>query len=224
MSLYDLRPQRLDVLIVAGNDFSMALEWIDRITQDSIDLSGFTLSTLITLQDGTTLAFDSSESNLLGGIIVLQLSDATTATLDAQLATWYLELTDSNGYKRTYVNGQFVLSGRNDLRTTAPPTVSDSMLFVTMPPAQEVVITVTSGLDAGGGGGGGSSFLTDVQRDITGTVYWYYGGLTPTGAWVIHRYKIDVYPSVRTTATVSNNSSYTTLSTAWAARGSLTYA
>lgn len=51
--------------------------------------------------------------------------------------------------------------------------------------------------------------------------YVYYGGLFST-AWKINRYHRTTF--VKTSATIANNSGVATLSAAWAARTTLTYA
>lgn len=72
-------------------------------------------------------------------------------------------------------------------------------------------------------GGGGSSFLEITETDLTDSSYYYYGGVDANSDWVINRYDKSNL-STRTVATESNNATYSSLSTAWSNRTTLTYA
>jgi hypothetical protein len=106
MSLLDYRPQRLDVFAVIGNDFTMSLEWLDTVTQEPVDLSGYTLRVRVVLRSGTEVVVSTAGSDLANGVINLSLTKTQTA-VDQQAADWYLTLIDGDSFERTYVNGQF---------------------------------------------------------------------------------------------------------------------
>jgi hypothetical protein len=72
-----------------------------------------------------------------------------------------------------------------------------------------------------GNGGGGGDLLTDHISDIESPTYYYYG-LNRNGDWEIYRNsKNDI--NIETIATISTNGGYADLTTAWAARISLSY-
>lgn len=65
-------------------------------------------------------------------------------------------------------------------------------------------------------------WLDISENDFDDATYLYYGGLDYLGAWQINRYPYADLAD-RDEATIANNSSYSTLAAAWAARSSLTY-
>lgn len=65
-----------------------------------------------------------------------------------------------------------------------------------------------------------TSVMTVTQTDLTGSTYFYYGG-DVNGAWKIKRWNIT--NNTKTSATVSNNTTITTLTNAWTSRATLTY-
>ena len=68
-----------------------------------------------------------------------------------------------------------------------------------------------------------SEFLVEALSDTDSATYYYYGGVDSNNDWKINRYlKTDL--NSKSTATESNNGAYSTLSAAWAARASLSYA
>ena len=58
--------------------------------------------------------------------------------------------------------------------------------------------------------------------DITDEIYWYFGVLF-NGAWRINRYDVTQDSQPLTQATEANNSGFTDMTTAWAARVGLNY-
>jgi hypothetical protein len=65
-----------------------------------------------------------------------------------------------------------------------------------------------------------SSSMTVTQTDLTNPTFFYYGG-TVGGNWKINRW--NVTNNTKTYANVSNNSTITTLTTAWTNKTTLTY-
>lgn len=72
------------------------------------------------------------------------------------------------------------------------------------------------------GGGSGNSFLTISHTDLEDINFYFYGGLSSVGSWQINRYDKNNLVA-RTSAEESNNPLYDTVSSAWAARLTLTY-
>lgn len=73
-----------------------------------------------------------------------------------------------------------------------------------------------------GGSGSGTVFLTDTLSDLDSNTYYYYGGNDSDSNWKVNRYlKTDLNTQV--SANQTSNASYTTLTSAWAARQSLIY-
>jgi len=68
-----------------------------------------------------------------------------------------------------------------------------------------------------------AQWLDISLNDFDDSTYLYYGGLDDVGAWQINRYPYSDLAD-RKEADISNNSGYSTLASAWTARGSLTYA
>lgn len=78
-------------------------------------------------------------------------------------------------------------------------------------------------IQSGPGPAGQDAPDVDVQyADTTDVTYVYYGMMI-NNAWKINRWTRN-NPTVKTSATVTNNGSYTTLAAAWATRTGLTYA
>lgn len=70
-----------------------------------------------------------------------------------------------------------------------------------------------------------SAGYIDVEHydiDDAGSLYDYHGGKYSSGAWVIVRYLKSDITQIRQ-ATVSNNPTYTVLSSAWTDRSTLNY-
>ena len=65
-------------------------------------------------------------------------------------------------------------------------------------------------------------FLAVTVFDDLDSTYYYYGGLDSSLEWKINRFHKTTF--VKASATEGNNPTYTTLSTAWTNRTSLTYA
>jgi len=72
-------------------------------------------------------------------------------------------------------------------------------------------------------GGGGSGSLLDpyALNDLDGTDPLYIGKATSSGVWLLQNYSTSA--GTMRYANLSNNPSYASYASAWAARGTLTY-
>lgn len=64
--------------------------------------------------------------------------------------------------------------------------------------------------------------FTGLEQDASDLNYYYFGGVTSSGAWKVNRFAKSNLD--KTSATVLNNVGVTTLAAAWAIKGSLNYA
>ena len=67
----------------------------------------------------------------------------------------------------------------------------------------------------------GTDFLTADEFDDTDSTYYFYGGLTDSGAWKINRYHKTTF--AKEYADVAGNPTMTTLALAWIDRLTLAY-
>jgi hypothetical protein len=63
--------------------------------------------------------------------------------------------------------------------------------------------------------------MNATLSDLTGTQYYYFGGLLSSGAWQVNRW--DISTNTKAVASEINNSNKTTLSAAWSAKTTLTF-
>jgi hypothetical protein len=73
----------------------------------------------------------------------------------------------------------------------------------------------------GGAGGGGSLLDPYSLNDLDGTDPLYIGKATSSGTWLVQRY--GTAAGTMRYANLSNNPSYASYASAWAARATLTY-
>lgn len=67
-----------------------------------------------------------------------------------------------------------------------------------------------------------NEFLVQALSDTVSATYYYFGGIDSNGNWKINRY-LKTNLNSKSTATISNNGSYSTLGAAWTDRASLSY-
>lgn len=100
MSVYDFGPGKLDLVLVAGDDFSLPL-------QISGDRSAYTFAAYLEpTAGGTSVAFTVGSATYAGGVTSLTLSLANTAT-DALAGeyVWACRWTDGSSKLRTILQG-----------------------------------------------------------------------------------------------------------------------
>lgn len=99
-----------------------------------------------------------------------------------------------------------------------PLYLKDGKRIARLPSGEFILGTPASA----GVSGSSSGFLAVSLTDLADGTYYFYAGLTESGAWQVNRYPKSNLIN-KSVALVGGNASYLTLSDAWAARGSLVY-
>lgn len=103
------KPAVLNLQCVQGDDYEKPLRFRDKITQQVLNLTGWTGEAQIRNESDQLLTTFTIliDHAVAPGIVHLSLTDAVTSDLPVGKHLWDLELVNSLGMKRTYLKGTF---------------------------------------------------------------------------------------------------------------------